>query len=104
MKPVDFRNDTFEGLRKRLRGQREETWLAWLRHGPCTTRQLAERCGITIFTVRPRVCELVDLGMAVLSGKDGREGVYRALGPEEVEQVLANEAADRGAGIQEDLL
>lgn len=73
-------------------------------HGPCTTRQLAERSKVSIFTVRPRVCELVDLGMAELVGREGREGVYAAVSSEDLAAKLAEEGSKRTGPIQEELL
>jgi DNA-binding IclR family transcriptional regulator len=77
--PTQIRDDVFAALEPALVGLRLDVFAALQAHGPCTTRQLAEKTGISILTVRPRVHELVDLGLAECSGRDGREGVYRAL-------------------------
>ena len=71
MKPVDYRNETFAGLKAK--------WLVDLRlevleglkvHGPCTTKQLAAAMRpadpLFLLDVRPRVTELCQLGFAVL--------------------------------------
>lgn len=80
MKAVDFRNQTFEGIRARLGGLRREVYAGLVVHGPCTTRELARLTGIDILTVRPRVTELCLIyGLArCVSGHDG-EGIYAAV-------------------------
>lgn len=82
MKAIDFRNATFESIRKDLEGLRLQVYEAWMKHGPCTTRQLAQHCGIDLLTVRPRTTELVQLGLlepceARPENIDPHEGVYR---------------------------
>lgn len=78
MNPVDFRNATWDAIQSHLTGDRERVWRAWQRHGPCTTRQLAERSGIDILTLRPRTTDLVHLGFVACTGSAGREGIYSA--------------------------
>lgn len=81
MKPVDFRNETFESIQGRLDSARAQVYHDLVRFGPCTTRVLAARGGMDLLTVRPRVTELVALEMAELVGgeRDGKEGVYQAV-------------------------
>ena len=80
MRPIDLRDATFESLSQDyLVGARRALYLDLLQRGPATTRALAERTGISIFTVRPRVTELVQIGIAECADAEGREGVYRAL-------------------------
>ena len=79
MKPVDFRNETFSEISDRVEGDRADVLDGLRAHGPCTTRQLAERMGWDILNVRPRVTELVQLGAAEICGAHGHEGEYRAL-------------------------
>jgi predicted transcriptional regulator len=101
---TEIRNDVFLEILPGLRVQQLMV-LGLLRDfGPCTTRQLAERSKVSIFTVRPRVCELVDLELAVLDGKEGREGVYRAVSREQISQRLSTEAGQRNDPVQEELL
>ena len=81
MKPIDFRDATFEQLAGYIADQREAVYKAWGAHGPCTTKQLAERSGLNVLNVRPRTNELVLLGFMRLA-KDALqtvagEGVYR---------------------------
>ncbi|WP_414664891.1 hypothetical protein [Horticoccus sp. 23ND18S-11] len=85
MKPVDFRNETFDQVRGRVEGHRAAVLAAWCAHGPCTTRDLAERSGISILTLRPRTTELVELGFVQLTDLQPvkGEGTYRAATPAE---------------------
>jgi hypothetical protein len=81
MKPVDFRNENWEQIEGRLTGMRETVWCALTLHGPCTTLELAARAKLNPFSVRPRVCELCQLGFARLAAAqpDPAEGVYEAV-------------------------
>ena len=80
MKPVDLRNATFAGLRQRLDGQRRDVYTAWVTHGPGTTREIAEKCGIDLLTLRPRTTELCEIGLVELWGSTRTsEGVYQAV-------------------------
>ena len=86
MNPGDYRNLTFSEIEGRLTGLRETVWRGLIQHGPCTTAALAQATCISILTVRPRVTELVQLGLAELDespehhgGANGHEGVYRAI-------------------------
>lgn len=79
MKPIDFRNATFEQVQLRIEGQRAAVMRAWHAHGPGTTKQLAEASGLSILTLRPRTTELVELGFVVLAEAQPvkGEGTYR---------------------------
>lgn len=85
MKPIDFRNESFEQVRERVDGLRAMVLGAWAMHGPCTTRELADRSGISILTLRPRTTELVELGFVRLAEHQPvkGEGTYRAATPAE---------------------
>ena len=78
MKAIDYRNDTWDQIRGRLAGLREQVYQAYVSHGPGTTREIAERSGIDILTLRPRTTELLQLGFVnVLDVEDnGHEAVY----------------------------
>lgn len=88
MSPIDLRNATFRDITARLVNLRASIYEALLEHGPCTTRQLARDCGIDLLTVRPRVTELVQLGLAVLVESEHHEGVYKALPIAEAEAAF----------------
>jgi sugar-specific transcriptional regulator TrmB len=81
MKPIDYRNETWVGVQQRVEGLRREVYLALDRLGPATTRALADRSGIDLLTLRPRVTELYQLGLVELANPErgGGEGVYRAV-------------------------
>lgn len=81
MKPIDARNETWDQLRARLTGLRQETYDAYVRFGPGTTREVSTRSGISILTLRPRTTELVQLGFveAIAPDETGREAIYGAV-------------------------
>lgn len=81
MKPIDYRNATWDQVRGHLTGLRQAVYEAYVQHGPGTTREISERSGISILTLRPRTTELVQLGFVELLGgsDDGREAVYVAV-------------------------
>jgi len=81
MKPIDYRNESWERVQARLVLDRARVHSALITSGPCTTRHLAAKMGWDILNVRPRVTELVQIGFAALVDRasSGYEGVYRAL-------------------------
>jgi hypothetical protein len=85
MKPVDYRNDTWESIQERISGDRKAVFYALRRFGPSTTRRLAEAMEWDILNVRPRVTELCQLGLVVTHDPGHRtpEGLYRAKGDHE---------------------
>ena len=94
MKASDFRNKTWLEIQAAgwLVDFRREVWVSLLQQGPATTRELALRLagndavrgGALLFTVRPRVTELVQAGVVVAEDGGGREGRYRALTEDEL--------------------
>ncbi|MCW0218375.1 MAG: hypothetical protein OJI67_08645 [Prosthecobacter sp.] len=93
MVPIDHRNHTFRDLQTRLVGLRLSVWEALLEHGPCTTRDLAQACGIDLLTVRPRMTELHQLGLVTCLDHEGHEGRYQALTLAEAETLFLNRQA-----------
>jgi hypothetical protein len=85
MVPIDYRNATFSDLKSRLSGLRIQVYQAFLDYGPGTTKQIADRSGLSLLTLRPRTTELLDLGFVELIGGEGHEGIYRARSMAEVE-------------------
>ena len=85
MQPIDYRNETFAAVQSRICGQRAAVLSAWLKHGPATTAELAERSGLSILTLRPRTTELVELGFVRLAEVQTAkgEGTYTAVSPAE---------------------
>ena len=89
MKPIDFRNQTFEELKAHLNEDRAEVHRAWLAHGPGTTRDLSTKSKIDLLTFRPRTTDLYQLGLVELVDKDGHQGIYRARTIAEWEKFVA---------------
>ena len=81
MKPVDFRNATWEHVQSHLSGLRQQVYTAYTHYGPGTTRAISLQSGISILTLRPRTTELVQLGFVEMLGGDerGREAIYIAV-------------------------
>lgn len=79
MKPIDFRNATWNEVLETLTGRRLAAYEAWQRFGPGTTHEVAERSGMSVLTLRPRTTELYQLGFVSLCGSEGKEGLYAAV-------------------------
>jgi hypothetical protein len=94
MKTIDIRRENFEAIFARVEGLRALCWFALAKHGPGTTRQIAEWTGLDLLTVRPRVTELCDLGFAYLADKHKREGVYAARDYAQAQAWHAAQRAD----------
>ncbi len=109
MKPIDYRNATFRDIQARLDKNRQEVWLALLKHGPCTTRELAGHLRWDILNVRPRVTELVQLCFAqleVINGNATRkegEGVYQGLSEAQAMALYSERVREARREIQPDL-
>jgi len=92
MQPIDYRNATFADVQSRCAGQRQQVFNELARLGPCTTRELAARSGIDLLSIRPRITELVDLGLValheILSQLTKHEGVYYTLTTAEAEALF----------------
>ncbi len=102
---TEIRDLNWQQLRERVSGLRAIVHAELQRHGPCTTRQLAERCGIDLLTVRPRVTELEQLGFAGCTGREKGEGVYRAFNYDESIRLFhERQAIARGEGVQTSFL
>ena len=74
MRPIDYRNETWESIKRRIAGDRLRVYEAWIKHGPCTTEELYARSGIRILSLRPRTTELLQLGLVVLVPAELRAG------------------------------
>lgn len=77
--PEAVRNMAFDEVLVWVSAERQAVYDALAALGASTTRELAEGMGHDLLTVRPRVSELVDLGLVVLVGRERREGVYCAV-------------------------
>lgn len=81
---TEVRARVWAEIQPRLQGDRAEVYTQWMRHGPCTTRELAERTEMSILSLRPRTTELFQMGLLVIES-GGREGIYRAVSKPEWE-------------------
>ncbi len=88
MKPVDLRNATWRDVLGHLTEDLVRVHLAIQAHGRCTTRELAQKSGISIFTVRPRVTDLCKLGLVILVHNEGTVGIYAYRSREDAETSL----------------
>ena len=81
--PSEFRDETWAAVAGRLHGMRSYLYTELTCRGPLTTRQVAYETGVELLTVRPRICELVKMGLAELAPEhlqtQGTEGVYQAV-------------------------
>ena len=88
MTPATLRDANFDRLRDSLELRLRAVYLAFVAHGPCTTRRCAEAAGLDILSVRPRAHDLCRLGLLACTGRaTGRsgkhEGIYEATTPDE---------------------
>ena len=99
MRPLDYRNATWESLQEKLEGQRLAALRAWRLHGPGTTRAVAQRAGVDLLSLRPRTTELYQLGLVVVVDPTERasEGIYRALTDAEAREYFAERSAEARA-------
>ena len=84
MKPIDFRNATFDALRAHLVKKREAVWLDWIayevahRGYGATTREVSDWAARDILAFRPRCTELYQIGVLMLvETPRSHEGRYR---------------------------
>lgn len=110
MKPIDFRNETFDMLHQRLTSLRRQAYHHWIEHGPGTTREVAQRCGMDLLTFRPRTTELFQIGLVVVDESasarpqgDGTpaEGIYKARTLEEWQAWYQKEREAAVSGQQQ---
>jgi hypothetical protein len=90
MNPIDYRNETWESVRARVSGLRQKVYDAYMAYGPATTRELSQRSGIDLLTLRPRTTELTQLGLCdvVEDDKAGREAIYVAVPLEKAQKTF----------------
>jgi len=102
MSPIDYRQETWEMVQKRVVSLRLSVWRALAAAGACTTRELAKHSGMDLLTVRPRITELVQLGFVrCLDDKNGHEGTYEARTLAEAERLYEmNRQASAGEQLE----
>lgn len=76
MKPIDLRNATWSDVLTHITEDMVRVHLAWHAHGPGTTREIAQKSGISLLTFRPRTSDLYKLGLVALVDKEGSSGIY----------------------------
>ena len=76
MKPIDLRNATWLDVQAHITEDLVRVHLAYQAHGPGTTREIAQKSGISLFTFRPRTTDLYKLGLVVLVDTVAAEGIY----------------------------
>ena len=78
MTTTELRDHNFDSLRATLEHRFGAVYLAWLTHGPGTTRAVAGASGIDLLTFRPRTTDLFHLGLVEMTGSESGNGIYRA--------------------------
>lgn len=109
MNPIDYRTATFDLIKDNLAGKRRMVYDALRTLGPQTTRDLAALARLDILTVRPRVTELIDLGLVELvpggsgleAGGLGMEPQASSLKPEASPLRRAKEGTYRALSMEE---
>lgn len=79
MTATELRNTNFVALRESLTERRRDVYRAFMTHGPATTFELSEKCGIGLLSVRPRACELAQLGLLTVIGERLENGKQAAV-------------------------
>lgn len=92
MKTAEFSHGMWQEISECLTSLRKEIYESLLLHGPVTTRELAELTRIDILTVRPRVTELCQAGLARLAERQTSktEGRYEAVSIEDAMTARVN--------------
>lgn len=72
--PIDIRNATWDEVLTHVSDDMLRVHRAWQEHGPGTTRQVAERAGISLLTFRPRNTELYQCGLVECIDWDKKDG------------------------------
>jgi hypothetical protein len=102
LSPSEIRDSNWQQISGHMHGLRQVVYEALRMHGPCTTRQLAAKAGMDILSVRPRVTELAELGFAACSGREDKEGIYRACTYQQAATAHAQrQSLARGEGVQD---
>jgi hypothetical protein len=77
---ASLRDAWWREIRGKLNGTRVAVYRALATAGePLTTDAIADRSGISLLTVRPRVTELCQVGLAEFVDRTGHHGRYRAI-------------------------
>jgi hypothetical protein len=100
MRPVDFRNFTWAQVQEHIGDDMRRVHEAWRVHGPGTTREVAERSGISLLTFRPRTTDLYHLGLIECNDCKGNAGVYAFVSEELAEARQKWKQLPMRSGVQ----
>jgi len=89
IRPFELRNLTWREVEQHVTEDMRRVHAAWLEHGPCTTRVLAARSGISLLTLRPRTTDLYQIGLVECVARHGTEGIYEYRSHAHAEQAEA---------------
>jgi hypothetical protein len=81
MKPIDIRIDTWQSIQGRIDDDRKTVLEGFRTYGPCSTRELEKKIGLSLFTIRPRTTELIQCFLVELAGRGPEGGIYAAVDP-----------------------
>lgn len=76
LKPAELRNATWSQVLEHVTDDMQRVHSAYAAHGPGTTREVSEKSGISLLTLRPRTTDLYQLGFVECIDRRGGEGVY----------------------------
>lgn len=106
----DIKRDQLTKISDGLKGWRAQVHADLTARGESTTEALADFMGCSVLTVRPRVTELIEIGLAERVGRCGKSGcgIYAAISQEEAtrrfqEKARAEAAAHQGTLVQPEL-
>jgi hypothetical protein len=85
LKPAELRNLTWKEVREHVSDDMQRVHRAWADHGPGTTREVAEKSGLSLLTLRPRTTDLYQVGLVECVDRRGGEGVYSYRSEEQAE-------------------
>jgi predicted transcriptional regulator len=94
LSPQQISAENWRNIQEKLQGLREQVYRGMLAAGPQTTCDLAEIIAMPLLTVRPRVTELCELGLAEPAGRAGRHGLYQAIPLDQVKRHISEMAMD----------
>lgn len=106
----DIKRDQLAKISEGLKGLRAQVHADLTLCGPCTTEALAGFMRYSVLTVRPRVTELIECGLAERVGRQEGTGcgIYAAISQEEAtrrfhEKARAEAAAHQATLVQPEL-
>ena len=77
MKAIDIRNASWSSIQASLHHRLAAAYQVWCSYGPGTTRDVSQRSGWDILSLRPRTTDLYKLGLVELVGRRGDGGIYK---------------------------